>query len=198
MLRGSVGFAGVSLAGFSVWAFAGKWFYANLGEVGLYAVCLLVFLGSSGLLLHPLVRGPGALIRFYRIFVPAFIAYAVIWCATWFPFRFGIGEWLGSLAGSIAFVAATGLGLGNLRGFMRTSILLFGLHSAGYFLGGQLMHWVAGPTGAAMLTGISKAQLAIIGELSWGLVYGLGFGAGIGHVFFTFQRQGNALPNPTA
>jgi len=191
MLRGGIGFAVVSLAGFSVWAFAGKWLYAKIGEAGLYAACLLVFLGASGFLLHPLVRRPRSLFRFYSIFIPAFFAYAVLWCIAWFVFRFGMGEWLGSLAGSIVFVAITGRRFGNCRGLVRVCIVFFCLHSAGYFLGGELMHWIAGPAGAATLIGISKPQLFWIAKLCWGLLYGVGFGAGMGYAYSTFQSQDN-------
>ena len=197
MLRGSLGFAIVSLSGFSVWAFGGKWFQAHLGEAGLYSACAVVFLGSSGLLLHPLVQGPGPLLRFYKVFIPAFFAYAIVWCAAWFVLGFGLGEWLGSLLGSIVFVAVTARRFGNSEGVVRASIILFSFLSAGYFLGGKLMHWIAGPMGSAMLTGVSKAQISVIAKLSWGLLYGLGFGAGIGYAFRTFQHNGDAVPATT-
>jgi hypothetical protein len=194
MLRGGVGFGGVSLAGFSVWAFGGKWLQSNLGEAGLYGVCSLVFLGSSGLLLHSLVQGPGPMLRFYKVFIPAFLAYAITWCAAWFLLRFGSGEWLGSLFGSLIFVAGLGWGFGNYRGFLKASVVLFGLHSAGYFLGGQSMRWISGTEGAALFEGASKAQISILAKLSWGLLYGLGFGAGIGYAFNILQREREAAP----
>jgi hypothetical protein len=194
MLRGGFGFAVVSLAGFSVWALGGKWLQARIGEGGLYAACLLVFLAMSGLLLCPLVRGPRPLLRFYSIFVPAFFAYAVVWCAAWFAWRFGTGEWVGSLAGSVVFVAVTGLRFGNYRGFLGACVVLFACHSAGYFLGGQWMRWVTGPSGAVLWAGLSKAQRSVLAELGWGLFYGVGFGLGIGFVFYNFQRQLNSPP----
>jgi hypothetical protein len=89
-------------------------------------------------------------------------------------------------------VAGLGCGFGNYRGFARASILLFGLHSAGYFLGGQSMRWISGPDGAALFEGASKAQISILAKLSWGLLYGLGFGAGIGFAFNTLQRGRDA------
>jgi hypothetical protein len=99
MLRGSVGFAIVSIAAFSVWAFAGRWLGQNFGEAGLYIGCLIVFLGVSGLLLRSLVQGANSLGRFYKIFIPAFLAYAMVWCAAWFELHFGAGEWVGLLGG---------------------------------------------------------------------------------------------------
>jgi hypothetical protein len=188
-IRGSWGFALVSLIGFGVWAFAGSWFYKHTGEAGLYAATTAAFFITSGLFLHPLVLGSNPLRRFYRIFIPAFFAYAAIWCAAWFALRFGLGEWLGSFLGSLAFVALVGYGFGNYRRLVKAGLVMFAAHSAGYFLGGKLMHWVAGPEGRALLEGMSKSQISAIAKLSWGLLYGLGFGAGIGFSFWNFQTR---------
>lgn len=190
MLRGSVGFAIVSIAAFSVWAFAGRWLGQNFGEAGLYIGCLIIFLGVSGLLLRSLVLGPNSLGRFYKIFTPAFLAYAMVWSAAWFELHFGAGEWAGSLGGCAVFVALVGRGFGNYRGFAMACLVMFVCHSAGYFLGGKCMGWILSPGGGGggVLSGFSKAQLSVAGKLSWGLFYGLGFGAGMGYVFFVFQR----------
>jgi len=179
MLRGSLGFAAVSLVAFSVWAFAGKWLTAHLREGGFYAVDGAVFLALSGLLLHPLVPGPGSFRRFLMAFIPAFVAYAGVWCGAWFALRFGWGEWLGSLGGSFAFALVAGAVLGNLRSLPRVTLVLFVGHSAGYFLGGPL-HYHSGP------------EYRALGILGWGLLYGLGFGAGIGYAFHAFRREAPA------
>ena len=183
MVRGSIGFGIVGLAAFSVWAFGGKWFQNHFGQAGLYTACALVFLALSGLLLHPLVPGPGSFARFYMIFIPAFLVYAIVWCAAWFVLRFGLGEWFGSLAGTAGFVAVVGWRAGKVRGLLQTILVVFGFHSAGYFSGGQLMYWLLGPGGAAMFSGLSKPGLLVVAKLAWGLLYGLGFGAGIGYAF---------------
>ncbi len=175
-LRGSLGFAAVSVAAFSVWAFGGKWFRGHGGDPAMYAVIAAVFLGLTGALLHPLARGPRPLVRFTRVFVPAFLAYAGAWCGAWFLLGFGRGEWLGSLAGSAAFALVAGLLLGNPRAFPRAGLALFIGHSAGYFAGGPLYDSV-------------KPGHATLGMLGWGLLYGLGFGAGIGYAFFAYQDQ---------
>lgn len=179
----------MSLAAFCVWALGGKWLQTHLGETGLYVACALVFLGLAGLLLHPLLPGPGSLPRFYAVFLPSFLAYAFVWCAAWFVLRFGLGEWLASLLGTTAFVTITAWRLGSCRGFLKATVVLFALHSAGYFLGGKLMQWVSGPTGSALLTGLSRHGISIAAKLSWGLLYGLGFGAGIGYVLHTLQTE---------
>ena len=184
MLRGSVGFAIVSIIGFSVWAFLAPWLHRVVGGFALFPACLLAFLGSAGLLLFPLVSGPNRFWRFYKLFIPAYCAYAAAWCVAWFAFRFGLGEWLGSFLGSIAFVAVVGLGLGNFSGFIKASAVLFICHSAGYFLGGEFMGSIVRISGPASL---SKPALALVGKLGWGAIYGGGFGAGIGYVFHCFQ-----------
>jgi hypothetical protein len=51
---------------------------AHGGEAGLYAASTVVFVGLAGLLMHLLVRGHSRLLRFYGIFISAFIAYAVV------------------------------------------------------------------------------------------------------------------------
>ena len=189
VIRGSVGFGLVSLAAFSVWAFGGKWFQSNLGEAGLFGACAFVFVALSGLLLHPLVKGPGSLFRFYSVFIPAFLAYAIAWCIAWFALRFGPGEWLGSLLGSACFVSVMSCRMRSTRGWIQTSLILFALHSAGYFLGGKMMHWILGPAGSALFTGLSKAGLLVLAKLAWGLLYGFGFGAGIGYAFHAVQKD---------
>src|SRR4051812_23710829 len=79
VVRGSIGFMIVSVAGFAPWALAGRPLHRAIGEVGLYAVCAIVFIGLSGLLLHRLIIGPGSLGRFYRLFTVAFSGYAIAW-----------------------------------------------------------------------------------------------------------------------
>jgi hypothetical protein len=189
VIRGSVGLGLVSLAAFSVWAFGGRWFQTNSGETGLFGACALVFVAFSGLLLHPLVKGPSSLLCFYRVFIPAFLAYAIVWCIAWFAFRFGVGEWLGSLLGSAAFVGVMSWRMRNTRGLIQTSLGLFALNSAGYFLGGKMMHWILGPAGSELFSGLSKSGLLVVAKLSWGLLYGFGFGAGIGYAFHAVQNN---------
>lgn len=175
ILRGSIGFAIVSIAGFAVWAFGSDHLTWLAGEGGLYAGCTVVFLAVSGLLLHPLVSGEKSLGRFYRIFIPAFLAYAALWCVFWFWLGMGRGEWLGSLAGSAAFAFIVCLMLRRLGPWLAGALVLFAAHSAGYFIGGELYY---------------PSKRLPLDMLTWGLIYGLGFGAGIGFVFWAAQRGG--------
>src|SRR5882724_3426501 len=146
ILRGALGFAGVSLAAFLVWALGGSWLQDHVKEGGFYAVMALVFLGLSGPALHRLVQGPDSYLRFMKAFVPAFIAYTVAWCASWFALGWVKGEWLGSLAGSLAFSAVVGWSLGNLKPLLRVALGVFVGHSAGYFLGGPIHYALKDPS----------------------------------------------------
>jgi len=175
-LRGAIGFGAVSTAAYAVWAFGGKWFGRHGGDAAMYPVIAVVFIGLSGLLLHPLAGGVG---RFYRAFVPAFVAYAAVWCAAWFLIKKRPGEWVGSAAGSAVFALVAGALLGNLRRWPKAAVVLFAVHSAGYFLGGELFY----------------SMKSTLGMLGWGLLYGLGFGAGIGYVFAGSGTR-KAAPSP--
>jgi hypothetical protein len=187
LLRGGIGFAIVSVAGFAVWALGGKWFYAHVGEAGLYASCTIVFLGLSGVLLHPLIVGERKLLCFYKIFVPAFLLYAVAWCACWFALRFGAGEWLGSLTGAAAFAFVLAIAFKNFRALIAVALVLFVLHSAGYFAGDAA--YKLANAQAVQWLGVSKSTAGLIAKLLWGVCYGAGFGAGIGYGFFAMQRR---------
>ncbi len=175
ILRGALGFALVSVAAFAVWVFGGAWFEHHGGELAMYAGCCTVFVVLAGLLLHPLLKaGPGRLKRFYAIFIPAFLVYAVAWCGGWFAMGAGRGEWAGSLAGSVAFVVVVEGMLKNWRALPLAALVMFAGHSAGYFAGEKICYASLHSAGS---------------ELAWGLLYGLGFGAGIGYAFWATQRR---------
>ena len=194
VVRGTLGFTLVSLGGFAPWVLAGTWFYRHFGEAGLYAVCAVVFLGLSGLLLHRLVLGPGSLIRFYKIFGLAFVAYAVAWTLGWMTLRGKIG----SLAGLLAGTAAMGLILAHgfaVRGqALKVIAVLFAMNAVGYFAG-EWMHGAMLVLREGNATGVvlEKSVRMILSKASWGLCYGLGFGAGIGFAFHACQTEARRL-----
>jgi hypothetical protein len=121
--------------------------------------------------------GPNSFLRFGKAFLPAFIAYSVAWFACWKALGWVKGEWLGSLAGSVVFVAVVGGSLGSLKPLPKAALAVFVGHSAGYFLGGPIHYAVKDPS------------LRTLGILAWGLLYGLGFGAGIGYAFYVLQEE---------
>lgn len=164
ILRGALGFAAVGVAAFSVWAFGGR---AIGNEPLMYAIIAAVFLGGTGLLLHPLAGGVG---RFYLTFVPAFLVYAVAWSAIWFAWETRLSEWLASAAGCLLFAVV--LGWRSPSRLPAVALVLFLAHSSGYFLGGDLYYAIKGTTG----------------KLLWGLCYGLGFGGGLGYAYAALSR----------
>lgn len=197
LFLGSLGFAAVSVAAFSIWAFGGRWFHTHGGDAAMYSAIAAVFLGLTGAVLHKLVRGERPLTRFYAAFLPAFFAYAVVWCLAWFVIKGASGEWLGSLAGSLVFAAIVRKHMGARTAFISTGLIVFAAHSLGYFMGGKVMYGILGGCCAEFFDGWSREQLGIVAKLGWGLLYGLGFGAGIGVAFDRAQRgQPTASANP--
>jgi hypothetical protein len=161
----------------------------------MYAAIAVVFVTLAGLLLHPLLDGPNAVIRFYRFFVPGFLGYAFFWSACWFWLGAGLGEWLGAFVGGIALVTvcARSLGMGTTRSFglALAGFLLF--HMAGYYAGGWSMHRLLILVKNWELSGFSRAQGINLAKWSWGLGYGLGFGAGLGWILDCFSSSQPAL-----
>jgi hypothetical protein len=180
-LHGALGFAFVSLVAFSIWAFLPSFFRSLGGEIGLYAAIAVVFLGLSGLVLGPLAGGVG---RFYRAFLPAFFAYSVFWCLAWFWLKGREGEWWGAALGCLAFTLIGMKLLGSVKHWLLAAGVLFILHSAGYFAGDWAMYQYCKPKALTFVKNSAEwQQWMILGKLAWGLLYGLGFGAGIGWVF---------------
>lgn len=175
MMRGGVAFALVSVAAFAVWALGEKWFFSHgLSELVMYGGCCAVFVVLSGLVLRPMLGWPGTLLRFYGFFLPAFLAYAIAWCAGWFWLGPGLGEWLGSFVGCLAFTMVMAAALRGWRALVPSTLVMFAMHSAGYFAGAHLCYTSLHSVGS---------------ELTWGLLYGLGFGAGIGYAFAMMHQS---------
>ncbi len=180
LLHGALGFALVSIAAFAVWAFGGPWFRGRGGEPAMYAAITAVFLGLSGAVLAPLAGGWG---RFYRAFLPAFGVYALVWSLAWFSLHGRTGEWVGALAGCLAFSSLCLRRLGGRHGLLLPALAFFAWHTAGYFAGSWAMYgfWLD-PARLEEFPGLGKADVAVLAKLSWGLCYGLGFGAGLGQL----------------
>jgi hypothetical protein len=188
--RGIIGFTLVSVAGFAPWAIAGRWFYRNTGEAGLYAVCAVVFVGLSGLLMHRLIIGSGSMLRFYQIFTVAFAAYAVGWIVGWMSLKGHLGSVVGLLAGTLVMGWILAEAFAARDKLVVIVAALFLLNAAGYFVGGWVEARVASADGFLGLTKSSRVTLA---KFLWGVLYGLGFGGGLGLAFHLCQNAARAL-----
>jgi hypothetical protein len=184
-LHGCLGFGLVSVAAYSIWAFVPR---IAGSEVGMYVLIALVYLGGAGLALCGLLQGENRLGRFYRMFLPAFFGYAVLWSLAWFliqdPPGMALREWLGAAAGTLFFSWVCWKSLKKPAGFWIAALVIFQLHMLGYFAGGKWMYGVL----RSGIEGWTKPQVAIVAKLGWGLFHGLGFGAGIGFALGWWQR----------
>ncbi|MGH7453785.1 MAG: hypothetical protein ACRENG_20715 [bacterium] len=158
---------------FATVAFAERWMYAQLSLLGAYLAWTALFILLGGRVLGSLVAGKWRLPKFYLLFGAAFFAYAVGWVTAYFIWRDGLGEWIGSLAGSILMGSVFAAGFGVIRSTLNLSAVLFVANSIGYFLGSALNNALKGSTGM----------------LLWGCVYGLRLGAGLGAILYFAQAR---------
>ncbi|HEV7682068.1 MAG TPA: hypothetical protein VGO68_08095 [Pyrinomonadaceae bacterium] len=173
VLTGALGFALVSLCVFATVAFGERWMYAHLSVLGAYLAWTVLFILFGGAVLGSLVVGRWRLPKFYLLFGAAFFAYAAGWVCAYFFMRGVVGEWLGSLVGSVLMALVFAFALGVTRATIKLSAILFVANSLGYFLGSALNDFAGGRRG--MLLG--------------GIIYGLCLGAGIGAVLHLAQTK---------
>ncbi|MEY4941162.1 MAG: hypothetical protein RIQ93_2897 [Verrucomicrobiota bacterium] len=166
LVYGGLSFGLVSVLAYSIWAFR---LIEHTGVM--YAAIATVYIGLTGLALSRLVLGAAK--RFPALFAVVFLAYAVAWCVFWFGLK---GKHQADLMGSaVGLAAMTWLlhrAFGKNDGFLLSFIALFGLHTAGYYLGEWLYTAVGGSSG----------------RLLWGGAHGLGFGAGLGYILHRCQE----------
>lgn len=173
MVSGAFRFTLASLVVYATVAFGEGWMYENLGRSGAYAAWTILFIGLGAYSLQNLVRETMQGFRFTLIFSLSFLLYAIGWIACYFSLGGGLGEWLGSLAGSVLLSLGLALGFGRFARSPIISIVIFTLHSAGYFLGDIANNIFPRPTGM----------------LLWGLAYGIGLGAALGAALFILQSS---------
>lgn len=194
IVRGIVGFMLLSMAGFAPWALGGRWLHQQVGEVGMYIACALAFIGLSGPLLHKLLIGPGSIRLFYKLFAVSFTANSIGWISGWMA----LGGHPGSVAGLFAGTAAMGFIIA--RAFaapdqaLKAIGAIFILNSLGYFFGGVVEQWLAGMDQLSLFGIVfSKSGKMITAMLSWGVFYGVGFGAGLGLAVYCCQSKARAM-----
>ena len=164
--KGGLGFAVVSLCVFATVTFAERWMYMHLGLAGSYLTWIALFILLGGAVLGSLVVGRWRLPKFYLLFGSAFFAYALGWVTAYFTLHRALGEWVGSLAGSILMALVLAAGFGAARSTPKLAAILFVANSVGYFAGAAVFDYLGRPTGMLIFGGI----------------YGLCLGAGIGAV----------------
>lgn len=173
ILIGALGFCLVSLIAFATVAFGERWMYVNLGLTGAYLAWTALFIIPGGAVLGSLVKGRWRLPKFYLLFAIAFFAYAAGWVSAYFTLRGTLGEWVGSLVGSVLMALVFGIAFTAMRSLVKLCGVLFVANALGYFIGSALYKSFGAPTGM----------------LSWGVVYGLLFGGGIGAVLWLAQNS---------
>ena len=131
LLRGAIGFAIVSIAGFAPWPIFDLWLRIG-GETKLYFACTAVFIGLSSPLLHRLIIGPGSLARFYKLFTLAFIPYVIVWVTLWMELRSAMGVILGLFGGTLAMSAILAFAFDAWKSLIPSTIAIFTLNALGY------------------------------------------------------------------
>lgn len=194
LLGGGIGFTLVAIAGFAPWALAGRWFREAVGELGMYLACAGVFVALSGLALHRLVIGPGALARFAILFTFAYLAYAALWIAAWMTLHGNAGSLTGLAGGCLA------MGWILCRAFTARGVLV---RVVAALLVGNLLGYYGGGYAEALVAGLSAPGVAVIAYekarptalamLSWGACYGIGVGAGLGAALHLCQAEHRAV-----
>ncbi len=170
---GGLGFCLVSAVVFGTVAFAEKWLYTHAGLWGTYLIWTLLFIGGGGVVFNRLITAPGCPLRFYAVFALSFLLYAAAWTAAYFALKGVLGEWVGVVAGALVMAWFFCGAFGCLEMWLRVGAVLLGGNIAGYFIG--RLAW-AGIGGKA-------------GMLSWGILYGLAVGAGIGSALHICQAK---------
>jgi hypothetical protein len=190
--RGIVGFLATSAAGVAPQALAGAWLKEQYGEGGLYAACALAFLMASGLVLHRLILGPGALARFYMLFGSAFLAYVVAWAGSWMLLGGHLGSGVGLLVGGVVMATMLAAAFEAWSAWRKCAVALVLLGVAGYFAGAWLVE-----SGLPLLRlSLIRPTQVLVGKVVWAVTYGICFGAALGIAFHHCQSEARALLRP--
>ncbi len=171
LLIGSLGFCAVSLLVFATWSYGERWMFQQFGRYGAFFVWILLFMLTSGIVLSPLIIGPGRLLRFYLFFNVAFFCYGAAWTVIYFALPGPLDEWIGSLVGSVIWGAFIAFSFGAREHLVKLMVIMFITHSAGYFIG----------------TALFWKLRSEFGNLLYGAIYGIGVGLGLGYCLYLAQ-----------
>ena len=171
-------FTFVALASFSAWAIGSR-FFSSEGQM--YGACAIIFLGFGGLALLP---GSGlqelkSRSAFCLRFAFGFVAYAVIWSASWFTFRDTFGEIAGSFFGLLALIALLRKRTDSSFTLLTATAIVFLWHTIGYYTGGLTYQMLQGHGRFGASLPFDPKSTITLARFSWGLFYGLGLGFGL-------------------
>ena len=171
-------FTFVALASFSAWAIGSR-FFSSEGQM--YAACAIIFLGLGGLALLPGsgLRDLKSRSSFCLRFALGFVAYSVIWSASWFTFRDTFGEVAGSFFGLLAIVLMLRKQLVSSPTLLTATAIVFLWHTLGYYTGGMTYQILQGHGRFGITLPFDPKTTVILARFSWGLFYGLGLGFGL-------------------
>ena len=172
---GALGFCVVSLCVFATVAYGEEWMYRTLGVMGAYVTWAVLFVVLSGVVFESLVVVQPRL-PFYLLWAVAFLAYAAVWMLAYFALGGRLGEFTGSLFGSVLLAVVLAAGFSSFKTILKVSAVIFVANALGYFAGAALL----------------DAYRSEAGMLLFGAVYGLLFGAGIGAALQMVQQSSNA------
>src|SRR6185503_8283291 len=103
-----------------------------------YAFNALLFILLAGGVFRRLVIAPAPVFRVYILFAAGFLLYDAAWIAAYRPFRNGLGEWLGSLAGGTGLALALATVFDAPKQTVRVILVLCVASATGYF-GGKFL-----------------------------------------------------------
>lgn len=168
----------VALASFATWALGSRFFSS---EPTMYTMCSVIFLGLGGLALVPAAGLPDTKTRlaFCARFAIGFVAYSLLWSASWLSFRDTFGEVIGSCSGLLALVAILGRGRYAPASLLTATAIVFLWHTLGYYTGGFAYQVIQGRGPFGIQPFLDPENTVIFARFSWGLFYGLGLGFGL-------------------
>jgi len=156
----------------------------------MYASCAIIFIGLSGFCLHRLIIGPGSLGRFYKLFGLTFMLYSAAWIAGWMALRGHSGSLVGLLAGTALMGWMLAVAFDARHQVLKVIAVLFLLNTAGYFIGGCAQGSIMSMKELTIFgIEISRKARMTTAMFSWGVFYGIGFGAGLGWAFHLCQDR---------